>query len=252
MESRSILGGGWPLRRLVLFDVDGTLIARGDPAHLAAVDAGLRAMVPSVGVSIRDIDFDGKVDRQIVRELLQAGGIAEQPDPALVLTILRIAADDYRASWEGRLGDADLLPGVRALIERLAGDDRFALGVLTGGIRGIVETKMKRLRLDPYFPVGAFGDEVDARADLLPLAVRRAETRYDVKFVPGDVVVVGDTPHDIAAAHAGHVACLAVATGRFTVDELKAEGGDVVLVDLSNSDDVISVLQSISLASARH
>ncbi len=235
---------------MILFDVDGTLIARGDPAHLAAIDAGVLTAFPEIEVSIRDIDFDGKVDRQIVRELLRVSGITPQPDAVTLQVILEAAADRYRTLWEGRFGDADLLPGVRKLVERLAADDRFALGVMTGGIHGIVEVKLKRLGLGESFPVGSFGDEVDQRSDLLPLAVRRAESRYAAKFGPRDVVVVGDTPHDIAAAHSGNVACLAVATGRFSIDELRAAGGDVVFPDLADTDVVTATLQSIQQTSS--
>ncbi len=237
--------------RLLLFDVDGTLIARGDPAHLSAIDVGVRASFPEIGVTIRDLDFDGKVDRQILRELLLAGGVAEKVELATILTVLEAAAADYRKSWEGRTGDSDMLPGVRALIERLASDDRFALGLLTGGIRGVVEAKLKRLGLERYFPVGAFGDEVERRNELLPLAVGRADDYHATRFAPSDIVVIGDTPHDVAAAHAGEVACLGVATGRFTTTELADAGADAVLSDLSDTDHVIATLHSIRLTAAQ-
>jgi phosphoglycolate phosphatase len=240
------------MKRLVLFDVDGTLIARGDPDHLAAIDAGLLASFPNVKVSVKDIDFDGKVDRQIMRELLRLAEIDREVDLALLLTILESSAADYRRSWERRSGgDADLLPGVRVLIERLAQDDRFALGLLTGGIRGIVEAKLERLGLEHYFPIGAFGDEVDARADLLPLALTRAFDHYSVRFETQGVVVVGDTPHDIAAAHAGGAACVAVATGRFSQSELRATGADAVLADLSVTSSVVATLSALELMSTQ-
>ncbi len=233
--------------RLILFDVDGTLIERGDPDHLAAIDAGLRAVYPRIGASIRDIDFDGKVDRQIVRAVLSVGGMPADVDLATIARILDAAADSYQSAWEGRAsGDADLLPGVRDLVMLLAADRRFALGVLTGGVRGVVETKLKRLELERYFPVGAFGDEVEVRAELLPLAMSRAEDHYHRRFEPACAVVVGDTPHDVSAAHEGGAPCLAVATGRFTVQELRAAGADMVLSDLSDTARVVDVLSSIA------
>jgi phosphoglycolate phosphatase len=240
--------GGRNDRRLILFDVDGTLIERGDPAHLAAIDAGIGAAFPDLRASIRDIDFDGKIDRQIVREVLRMAGVLEVVDDTTLSTILAAATEAYRASWQGRAGDDDLLPGVRNLIQRLAVDGRFTLGLLTGGIRGVVETKMKRLALEPYFPVGAFGDEVEQRSELLPLALARAEERYGERFERDQVVVVGDTPNDIAAAHAGEVACLGVATGRFTLEELRAAGADRVLPNLTDTEEVVATLLSITRA----
>ncbi len=232
--------------RLVLFDVDGTLIERGDPDHLAAIDAGVRAVYPEINVSIRDVDFDGKVDRQIVRAVLNLGELPADVDRATLARILGAATDSYRQAWQGRsVGDSDLLPGVRELVKRLDGDPRFALGVLTGGVRGVVETKLKRLELERYFPIGSFGDEVELRVELLSLALLRAEEYYGVPFDPRDVVVVGDTPHDVAAAHAGGAPCLAVATGRFTVEELRDAGADEVLPDLADTGSVVSLLCSL-------
>ena len=239
------------VRRLILFDVDGTLIARGDPAHLAAIDAGILASFPNIRVSIQDIEFDGKVDRQIVRELVLASGVSGDLTLSQLEFILDTAAEAYRRSWEGRSGADDLLPGVRDVIECLATDQRFALGVLTGGIQGVVEAKLKRLNLAEFFPIGSFGDEVEKRIELLPLAMDRAQRYYNTNFDAGHVVVVGDTPNDVAAAHSGDVACLAVATGRFSVDELTASGAERVLPDLSETINVIAELRSIERCGSR-
>ncbi|MGA7668790.1 MAG: HAD hydrolase-like protein [Nitrolancea sp.] len=233
------------MRRLILFDVDGTLIARGDPVHIAAIDASVTSSFPSLGVSIRDIEFDGKVDRQILRDLVRAGGVSDDLDPSLLLTMIEAATRSYREAWTGRLGDADLLPGVRGLIQRLAALDEFALGLLTGGIRGIVDAKMTRLGLERFFPIGAFGDEVERRVELLHLALERAHVRYHVQFAPEDVVVVGDTPRDVEASHSGNVACVGVATGRFTEAELSSAGADAVLSDLTATDDVVELLRTV-------
>ncbi len=234
------------LRRLILFDVDGTLIARGDPAHLDAIDACVLASFPTLGVSVREFEFDGKVDRQILREIVRAGGTTEELDLAVLLTMVDAATESYRAAWNGRMGDADLLPGIRALLERLAASQDFALGLLTGGIRGIVDVKLARLGLERFFPIGVFGDEVERRSELLPLALVRAEEQFHHAFSPGDVVVVGDTPHDVEAAHVGNVACLAVATGRFSEAELESAGADAVLPDLTSTDEVVAFLRSMT------
>ncbi len=239
------------LRRLILFDVDGTLIARGDPAHLDAIDDCVLAAFPSARVAVRDFEFDGKVDRQILREIVRAGGLSDELDLAVLLSMVDAATESYRAAWSGRLGDSDLLPGIRALLERLAASNDFALGLLTGGIRGVVEVKLARLGLERFFPIGAFGDEVERRSELVPLALDRARRQFHDTFSPENVVVVGDTPHDVAAAHAGNVACLAVATGRFTEAELEAAGADAVLPDLTSTDEVVTLLRSMTRAAAK-
>ncbi|HET9016486.1 MAG TPA: HAD family hydrolase [Thermomicrobiaceae bacterium] len=240
-------------RRLVLFDVDGTLIRRGDPAHLAAIDHALHAVVPAAsGVSIHQVDFDGKVDRQLFGMLLARAGLGTDVPEATYGALFTAADDDYRAAWGDRLGADDLLPGVRELLDRLREDGCFALGVMTGGLRGIVERKLARLGLSGDLPVGAFGDEVDRRAALLPLAVARAAAFYRRDFPPGDVVVVGDTPHDVDCAHAGGAAALGVATGRFTVAELRAAGADAVVESLVDAGRIVTLLLSVGATAGPH
>ena len=233
-------------RRLVLFDVDGTLIRRGDPAHLAAIDAALHLVVPAArAVSIDQIDFDGKVDRQLFGLLLERAGLGPDVPEATLHALFDAAVDAYRATWGDRLGDDDLLPGVAALLRQLHGDRRFAVGVLTGGLRGIVERKLHRLGLAGCLPVGAFGDEVERRPALLPLAVSRAAAFYRQQFPPRLVVVVGDTPHDVDCAHSGGAAAVGVATGRFTTSALLAAGADAALDDLAATQRVVDMLRAV-------
>lgn len=237
-------------RRLVLFDVDGTLIERGDPAHIEAIDRGVHAHFPDAArVSVRQIDFDGKLDRQLVRGVLTAAGLDPVVPEATIAAIFETGAEAYRAAWDGRTGDHDLLPSVRTLLDRLAADPRFALGVLTGGMRPIVDVKFRRLDLAHYFPIGAFGDdEVEGRPDLLPLAIQRAEAHYGTQFPPSRVVIVGDTPHDVHCAHAGGASALAVATGRYAAEALQEARADLVLPDLTDTDQVIDALLNLTEA----
>ena len=238
-------------RILILFDVDGTLIERGDPSHLDALDAGFRQHFPTADhISVRQIDFDGKVDHQILRELFRLASpepVSEQMLSQAVATV----GDAYQLAWQGRTGTEDLLPGVRSLLERMDQDERFALGVMTGGLQRVVETKLRRLDLVDYFPIGAFGSEVDARVDLLPLAVKRAEQHFGQTFPAHQVVVIGDTPNDVACAHSGGAACIAVATGRFSVDDLTNCGADLVLSDLSDHEQVVTAILSLDTGSTR-
>ncbi|HUY99594.1 MAG TPA: HAD family hydrolase [Thermomicrobiaceae bacterium] len=236
-------------RRLILFDVDGTLIRRGDPAHLAAIDHALHRVLPTTRhVSIDQIDFDGKVDRQLFGLLLERAGLGPTVPEAMLQALFDAAVDAYRVIWGDRHGDDDLLPGVRELLTRLRGDERVALGVLTGGLRGVVERKLHRLGLADCLPVGAFGDEVERRPALLPLAVSRAAAHYGVPFPPSRVVVVGDTPLDVDCAHSGGAAAVGVATGRFTVTELRGAGADTALENLAETDRVVATLLTVATA----
>lgn len=234
-------------QRLILFDVDGTLIQRGDPAHTAAIDDGVHARFPEAAhISVHHIDFDGKLDRQIVRAMLAAAGLDGTVTVTELDEVFRISTEAYRAAWDGQTSDSDLLPGVRTLLEQLDNDPRFALGVLTGGVRGIVAAKLRRLGIDHFFPIGSFGDEAETRPELLPLAVERAAAHWNKPFPANRVVLVGDTPHDVDCAHAGGAAVLGVATGRYATDTLQEAGADIVLDDLKDTERVIDALLTLT------
>lgn len=138
------------------------------------------------------------------------------------------------------------LPGVRALVERLAGDDRFALAIVTGTARGIAAVKLQRHGLAQYFPTGAYGDEVENRVDLVGLAISRAERHYGTSFPPGTIAALGDTPHDIACGHACGTTGMGIATGCHSVETLTAAGADAVLSDLTDTDAVLNALLAIT------
>lgn len=237
------------MRRLILFDVDGTLIKRGDPDHLAAMDHGVHSEFPSSReASVVQIDFDGKVDRLIASEILAKAGVDIASNDARLDRVFDVASDYYRRQWlERDLGGEDLLPGVSELIPALAArPDEFALGVLTGGSRQIVAVKLERLGLAEYFPIGAFGDEVPDRPSLVPLALRRAEDHYGEAFGPDRSVIVGDTPHDVHCAHVHGLPCLGVATGKYSETELREARADEVVKDLNATDEVIDHLLKLS------
>jgi phosphoglycolate phosphatase len=241
------------MRRLILFDVDGTLIKRGDPDHLAAMDHGVHSAFPEArSSSVVQIDFDGKVDRLIASEILAQAGInVPSGDPRLE-RVFELASAYYRRQWEvHEHGQDDLLPGVAELVPALAArQDEFALGVLTGGSREIVSVKLRRLGLAEYFPIGSFGDEVPTRPDLVPLAIRRAEEHYGEVFGSQRTVIVGDTPHDVHCAHVHGVPCVGVATGKYDESQLREAGADAVVPDLADIACVTGILSTISLRSS--
>ncbi len=235
------------MSRLILFDVDGTLIKRGDPDHLAAMDVGVHSIFPDAAeATVMRVDFDGKVDRLIATEVLSQAGIRVRPDDPALDRVFHRAGDAYREVWQTKSGgDDDLLPGVADLVSELHGDPRFALAVMTGGSRPIVEVKLKRLGLADRFPVGSFGDEVPDRPSLVPLAVERAESHYAASFDPDDCVVVGDTPADVHCAHVHGIACLGTATGKYSVADLRRAGADAVVETLGDTGEIISRLSSL-------
>ena len=230
--------------RLVLFDIDGTLLLT-DGAGRRAIH---RALLEEMGTAgpIEQYRFDGKTDPQIVRELLALAGHPDASNPDRVTAV----CSRYLALLEAELAkptqSTRLMAGVRELLEGLAGpeaDDRVLVGLLTGNLERGAALKLRSGGLAPArFAVGAFGSDSPHRPELPAIARRRAE-RVSGRAIPGGhVVIVGDTPDDVACARPIGAATIAVASGSYGVDVLRAVGANHVFPDLS---DTVAVLGAI-------
>ncbi len=225
------------MRRLVLFDIDGTLI-RGGPAK----DAFHEAMVSTFGTSgaIQGHDFSGKTDPQIARELLTGAGLAQ----ADVDRGFPRLWERYLEELEARLPEkpVDVLPGVPGLLDALEATGEVALGLVTGNIVRGARLKLGSAGLAERFQVGGFGSDSEERNDLPAIAIRRAREAWEVDFSGEAVVIVGDTPRDVACGRHGGCRTVAVATGRFSAGELRRVEPDHLFDDLSHTSRVVEVL----------
>ncbi len=181
---------------------------------------------------LSDIDFAGRTDRWIMRQIFAKHGI-----PATEANFERYAAA-YLAELPGSLaaGAPRILPGARERLVDVAGRPAYVQGLLTGNLRSGAQVKLAHHRLWDFFSFGAFADDSERRDDLGPHALRRARERLGVAFAPGDTWVIGDTPHDIACARAFGAKSLAVATGGHTVADLSAHRPTALLPDLADAD----------------
>lgn len=222
------------MTRLLLFDVDGTLVDV-DGAGREALRSAMTRVYGEAG-PIDDFDFHGKTDPSIVRGLLRAAGRPdERIDPGL-RALWGAYLERLDEELEARSGAARTCPGVRRLLARLDGDPRFTLGLVTGNVRGGAWRKLEACGVRSHFRFGAFGSDSARREELPPLAVRRALRRTGRHFRPEQVWVIGDTPEDIRCGrHSGH-RTLAVATGRYGVEELRRHGADEVAEELGDHD----------------
>lgn len=227
------------MRSLILFDIDGTLVT-GGPAK-GAFRMALQEVYGTTG-PIDDWEFSGKTDPQIARELMQAEGLEDH----------RIEGG-FPALWELYLSELDrrlpadptrVLPGVDRLVDALEADGDVALGLVTGNVSGGARLKLSAVGLAGRFPVGAFGSDHEIRNELPGIAMRRARRRWRAPFRSEAVVVVGDTPRDVACGQHVGARTVAVATGNFRTDDLRAAGADAVLEDLSATDRVREILRA--------
>jgi phosphoglycolate phosphatase-like HAD superfamily hydrolase len=175
-------------------------------------------------------DFAGKTDPRIVLDLMTAAGVPEEEARRLLPEIRRVFLDKLERTLE-RQG-MRLLPGVAELLERQAERPDLALALLTGNWEPGARTKLSRFDLNRFFAFGAFGCDGIDRADLPPVALERAEAWVGRCFEPAEVLIIGDSLHDVACARAHGIPCLAVATGRTPAETLRAAGADWVADDL--------------------
>jgi phosphoglycolate phosphatase-like HAD superfamily hydrolase len=232
--------------RLVLFDIDGTLLWT-DGAGRRAIH---RALLAEAGTSgpIDTYRFDGKTDPQIVRELLTHAGHPDAAAPDLIAAVCR----SYVAALREELGRAPdgtrLLPGIAALLValepyELAG--RAVVGLLTGNLRDGAELKLRAAGLEPgRFAVGAYGSDSGRRAELPPIAARRATELTGTPFAGADVVIIGDTPDDVVCGRPIGARSVAVATGFYDTAALQAAGAAHVFETLADTDAVLHALLS--------
>ncbi len=227
------------IRRVVLWDIDGTLVRAGD-LGASVFDDALEAVLgrrPSARPRM-----SGKTDPQIVREYLQDAGIEETE--GLVASVLDGAAQALAAAQADLAATGQVCDGAPALLEALARDPRVVSSLLTGNIRPNAFVKLATFGLDRWidFEVGAYGSDDADRDRLGPIALQRIAERRGVRVDRADVWVVGDTPRDLACARAAGTRCLLVATGRYTAGELIPLGADEVVEGLADTDRMVKIL----------
>jgi phosphoglycolate phosphatase-like HAD superfamily hydrolase len=234
------------VNRLVLWDIDRTLVACGPPARRAIERAAERALAGRVawaGGEAPAVTMSGRTDPAILLDLLEHGGLtAGERDDLLDAALRHLENELAEAAGDIRL-EGRVLPGVAEILARV-----HAAGVLqtvvTGNIRANAAVKVGVFGLDRWLDleVGAYGSDHADRNELVPLALARAAEKYGPEWASADAWVVGDTLMDLACARVAGARCLLVATGQYRVDELDGHGADAVLEDLSDVDRVVALL----------
>ena len=225
------------MRRLLLFDIDGTLIW-GGPAK----DAFTVAMVETFGTAgdIENFSFAGRTDPEIARGLLASTGMPPEEVERGFPELWR----RYLGYLEARLPGhpVDVLPGVPALLDALSAEEGIGMGLLTGNILPGAQLKLGSAGLLGHFQIGSYGSDHEVRNELPAIALSRARETWGVDFDPQHVVIVGDTPRDVSCAQREGLRSLAVATGHFDSESLRKTGADAVVEDFTDTDAIVSLL----------
>ena len=221
------------MQRLVLFDIDGTL--------LLSLGAGRRALVAAMASEFDQTDavaagvrFDVKTDPQIVREMFEVAGLPAPTDQQ-VGAILERYIDCLRQVLSHPDHRTEVMPGVLSLLDRIEAESHAVLGLLTGNVAGGAELKLRSGDIDPQrFRVGAYGSDHAIRAELPAIAAGRAESLFGRRPHGAEIVIIGDTPADVTCGLAVGARAIGVATGAYSTAELARAGAYAVFENLSD------------------
>ncbi|MBO76196.1 MAG: hydrolase [Gemmatimonadetes bacterium] len=227
------------MRRVAFFDIDGTLMT-GGPAK----NAFCGAMIDTFGTvgNVEEVSFGGKTDPQIARELLvgidYSVDLIEERFPSLWHSYTERLADELTQC------PMQVLPGVHELLNILKRMDDIGVGLLTGNIARGAQLKLDSAGLTEHFVLGSYGSDHEEREQLSRIALQRARDMWNPALCPENTVVIGDTPRDVDCGLAIGARTLAVATGSFSSSQLAKAGANRVVIDLTDTDEIVSYLAS--------
>ncbi len=214
--------------KILLFDIDGTLVSTGG--------AGRKAFVQALGAGFEveaefdDVPFAGQTDPLILREFFVRHGIE------LSQRNVNIFFENYLRFLQKNMFalDGKVMPGILEILERCGNGGEFRAGLLTGNIEAGAKVKLERFDLWRHFEFGAFASDHEERDEIARVAWRRSRERFGEELRPEDLVVIGDTPKDVRCGKEIGAWTVAVATGPHSVKELEGCGADIVLRDLGH------------------
>ena len=230
------------MTRLLLFDIDGTLLLSGG-AGTRALNRTFEELFGVAG-GFTGIPVAGRTDPLILGDALDRAGIVA--DAAARERFLARYCEHFEREIVYPGPRKGLMPGVRRLLDRLQERPDVACALVTGNVARAARIKLEYFDLWRYFGFGAYGDDAPVRDALVPIAVERARRIQVEVRGPDDVVVIGDTPLDVQCAAAAGACSVAVATGSYDETALRAAGAHAVLPDFSATETVVDTLLGLA------
>jgi phosphoglycolate phosphatase len=231
------------MRKVVLFDIDGTLLL-SHGAGRRAMEHALRTVFGSHGPS--SYRYDGKTDKLIVRETMRADGLADAAIDERMDDVIELYLEGLRTNLEegGKAGrGAYALPGILPLLDAVEAHGDLVLGLLTGNVVRGAHAKLEAAGIAPgRFALGAYGSDHEDRPMLPPIARARACALLGGDLPGERLLIIGDTPADVHCGQGVGARAIAVATGGYSVDELAACGPCATFADLSDTGRVMQAI----------
>ena len=221
--------------RLILFDIDGTLIDSGG-AGVRALDLAMKDLF-SIENAFQGITMAGRTDTQIIRDGLRKHHLPEDNMiGAVIRAYLRFLSQEIQNDRK------HVKPGIHEILAGLQAWGSVSTGLLTGNLEKGARIKLEPFGLNEYFASGAFGSDDEDRNNLLPIAVNRFEKLSLIQIDIRECIIVGDTPRDVECAHIHGAICIGVATGPYSYDALVDAGADHVVNDLTDQRSILQFL----------
>ncbi len=225
------------MKKLVLFDIDGTLIHTGG-AGTKSMDLAFNRLL-GIKNAFAGISMAGKTDPQIMKEGLQRYGVKD--NNGILEKLINEYLDILKVEIENPL--RTVKPGIIEVLDLLK-KHNTSTGLLTGNLEKGARIKLESFGISGYFPDGAFGSDHEDRDMLLPIAIDKF-SKMGFEFSPEDCVVIGDTPRDVRCAKVHGAYCIAVATGPYSKEDLLDTDADVVFDSLQDTDKCMEFIKGV-------
>lgn len=226
------------MKKLILWDIDGTLLRTGRAGIVALTRAF--AQLHGREPDMSKVEVAGRTDKWITSRMLEENGLPVTTPHIHDLIDAYLALLPQEISTRPGL----VLPGVQTLLDTLRARADVAQGLLTGNVQRGARIKLEHYRVWHYFEFGAFGDDSALRNELGPHAVRRARERHAVEFPATNTFIIGDTPHDIECGRVIGARTIGVATGSYTVEQLQAHAPTAVFADFADTAAFLRVIDA--------
>ncbi len=234
--------------KLLLFDIDGTMLLSNGSGR-RAMKLCLSDFVPADTVSFEGIDFGGRTDPQILHDILTANGLDADQATEVLPDVIEVYAETFANTFMPER--ITILEGIIDLIHQLAELDHVQLALLTGNVQKTAYIKVDALGLAGYFPFGAFGSDHADRYQLPRVALKRARDHNGQTYREKNVVIIGDTKHDILCGRDLNVFSVAVSTGHYRTEELEIHRPDLLLPHLKDAEAFIDRVVHAQPSSSR-
>ena len=225
--------------KLVLFDMNKTLVEDSKVKDEIAFPKAFRK-VYGIDTNIDIINYHGMTDKEMIIEVLKKNGLDEQTIKSKLEEYIKVMTNIFSKKI-----DRDkivVLEGVQELLKELSRNN-VLMGLVTGNLEPIARGELKQIGLDHYFKVGGFGSDNINRTNLVKLAIKRAEEKFDFNF-NNNVFLFGDSPQDMKAGKEAGIKTIGITTGIYSAEQLKNAGADFILKNLKDKGKILKIILS--------